>query len=123
MAPHAPPTQRDMSFRRPAADTLLVRLAGRWLLRDGLPTINEIQQQLDTPPRVRQLAFARAVLVETQLDDRESVVGRAGGWRGRPPSQDRAIGRQHDVLAAVRPRDALGAAMFMIVFYRQVSRG
>ena len=57
MAPHAPPTQRDISFRRPTADTLLVRLAGHWLLRDGLPTVDELQQQLDTPPQVRQLAF------------------------------------------------------------------
>jgi len=45
----------ELSFERPASDTLLVRLAGSWRLENKLPPITEVQQQLESGAAVAQV--------------------------------------------------------------------
>ena len=47
----------EISFSRPTDDTLLVRLAGSWKLGQGLPTADEVQQQVDSGSPVRRIGF------------------------------------------------------------------
>ena len=47
----------EMSFSRPTEDTLLVRLAGDWTIKDELPAVEEIQKQADSGPPVQRIAF------------------------------------------------------------------
>ena len=47
----------EMSFSRPSDDTLLVRLSGSWKIQEGLPSAVAVQEQLESGPRVRQIAF------------------------------------------------------------------
>ena len=49
--------QSEMSFSRPTADTLLVRLSGSWRMQDRLPSATEVQQQIASGPRVQRVAF------------------------------------------------------------------
>ncbi len=49
--------QSEMSFSRPTADTLLVRLSGSWKMQDRLPSATEVQQQIASGPRVQRVAF------------------------------------------------------------------
>ncbi len=46
-----------MRFTRPREEVLLIQLAGDWRMRDGLPTIAELEQQLESAPSVRQVGF------------------------------------------------------------------
>ena len=47
----------EMSFSRPTEDTLLVRLAGDWTLKEELPSVEEVQKQSDSGPPVQRIAF------------------------------------------------------------------
>jgi phospholipid/cholesterol/gamma-HCH transport system permease protein len=47
----------EMSFSRPTEDTLLVRLAGDWTLKEELPAVEEVQKQTDSRPPVQRIAF------------------------------------------------------------------
>ena len=51
----------DLSYKlllsRPAEDTLLLELAGNWQIHGGLPSSDEVQQEMETLPRLRRLAF------------------------------------------------------------------
>ena len=47
----------ELSFGRPAEDTLLVRLAGSWTIGQEMPSPSEVRKQLDSEPRVKCLAF------------------------------------------------------------------
>ena len=47
----------EMSFSRPTEDTLLVRLAGDWTLKEELPSVEEVQKQADSGPPVQRIAF------------------------------------------------------------------
>jgi len=49
--------QGQMSFSRPTDDTLLVRLSGSWKMQEGLPSATEVQNQVESGPRVRRVAF------------------------------------------------------------------
>ncbi len=49
--------QSEMSFSRPTADTLLVRLSGSWRMQDGLPSATEVEKQVESGARVRRIAF------------------------------------------------------------------
>jgi hypothetical protein len=50
-------TPAEMRFSRPEADTLLVHLSGSWRLQRTLPSVTEVQQQLEVGPPVRRLSF------------------------------------------------------------------
>ena len=50
-------TPGEMSFSRPTEDTLLVRLAGDWTLKEELPAVEEVQKQADSGPPVQRIAF------------------------------------------------------------------
>jgi phospholipid/cholesterol/gamma-HCH transport system permease protein len=47
----------EMSFSRPAEDTLLVRLAGDWTIKQELPGVEEVQKQADSGPQLQRIAF------------------------------------------------------------------
>ena len=52
------PTQPNrVSFSRLSNDTLLVRLAGSWRIQDGLPSVADIQQQIEAPPQIQRLTL------------------------------------------------------------------
>ncbi|MFQ5992826.1 MAG: ABC transporter permease [Nitrospiraceae bacterium] len=46
-----------MTFSRLADDTLLIRLRGSWKMQDGLPSVGEVQKQVQTAPQLRRIAF------------------------------------------------------------------
>ena len=48
---------RELSFDRPADDTLLVRLKGSWTIEQKLPDIGEVQSQVKSDAGVKQIAF------------------------------------------------------------------
>ena len=50
-------TPGEMSFSRPTEDTLLVRLAGDWTIKEELPAVEEVQKQADSGPPVQRIAF------------------------------------------------------------------
>src|SRR5271166_471127 len=52
----------ELSFARAGSSTLVVRLAGDWHLRHGLPSPDLLEQQLDTPPKPTRLTFDAADL-------------------------------------------------------------
>jgi phospholipid/cholesterol/gamma-HCH transport system permease protein len=47
----------EITFSRPTEDTLLVRLAGDWTIKEELPAVEEVQKQADSGPPVQRLAF------------------------------------------------------------------
>jgi phospholipid/cholesterol/gamma-HCH transport system permease protein len=47
----------ELSFDRPADDTLLVRLKGSWTIEQKLPDIGEVQSQIKSDAGVKQIAF------------------------------------------------------------------
>jgi phospholipid/cholesterol/gamma-HCH transport system permease protein len=47
----------ELSFERPAGDTLLVRLKGSWTIGQKLPSAEEIQSQVKSDTAVKQIAF------------------------------------------------------------------
>ena len=57
-------TQRnnEITFARADKSTLVVRLAGDWHLRHGLPSPDAVEKQLDTEPKPTRLTFDAAEL-------------------------------------------------------------
>jgi phospholipid/cholesterol/gamma-HCH transport system permease protein len=47
----------ELSFDRPAADTLLVRLTGNWTIKQTLPSDAEVQSQVESDPAIKQITF------------------------------------------------------------------
>jgi phospholipid/cholesterol/gamma-HCH transport system permease protein len=47
----------ELSFDRPAGDTLLVRLTGSWTIGHKLPSGAEVQRQVDSGPAIKQITF------------------------------------------------------------------
>jgi phospholipid/cholesterol/gamma-HCH transport system permease protein len=51
------PPSTQLTFSRPAADTLQITLAGTWQMRAGLPPVATVEQALAAPPPPRRSAF------------------------------------------------------------------
>jgi len=47
----------ELSFERPDSSTLVVRVAGDWHLRSGMPSPRQVVRQLDTTPKPKKVAF------------------------------------------------------------------
>jgi phospholipid/cholesterol/gamma-HCH transport system permease protein len=47
----------ELSFDRPAGDTLLVRLTGNWTIGHKLPSGAEVQSQVESDPAIKQITF------------------------------------------------------------------
>jgi phospholipid/cholesterol/gamma-HCH transport system permease protein len=47
----------ELSFDRPAGDTLLVRLTGSWTIGHKLPSGAEVQRQVESGPAIKQITF------------------------------------------------------------------
>lgn len=47
----------EMSYSRPDGETLLIHIAGRWELRNELPSADDVQKQFETEPGVRRIIF------------------------------------------------------------------
>jgi phospholipid/cholesterol/gamma-HCH transport system permease protein len=56
------PPNNELSFARADNSTLVVRLAGDWHLRHGLPSADLVAKQLDTAPKPAKLTFDAADL-------------------------------------------------------------
>jgi len=52
----------ELSFDRPAGETLLVRLKGSWTIEHKLPSGREVQSQIESDPAIREIAFDAAAL-------------------------------------------------------------
>ena len=52
-----PPPSTQLTFSRPAADTLQITLAGAWQMRATLPPVTTVEQALATPPPPKRIAF------------------------------------------------------------------
>jgi phospholipid/cholesterol/gamma-HCH transport system permease protein len=50
-------TRGELHVSRPAAETLLVQLMGDWSLQGGVPSVAEVQAQVDAGPGPQRLAF------------------------------------------------------------------
>lgn len=50
-------TVRSLTFERPNADSVLVRIAGEWKLKNSLPTADEMMTEMGVGPKVRHIAF------------------------------------------------------------------
>jgi phospholipid/cholesterol/gamma-HCH transport system permease protein len=44
-----------LTFSRPSDDSLLVRLAGKWTVEEGLPSAAEVAQQVESDPGIRRV--------------------------------------------------------------------
>jgi phospholipid/cholesterol/gamma-HCH transport system permease protein len=53
-----------MSFGRPDRETLFIHLSGRWELRNELPSVDDVQEQLESEPGVRRIIFDTERLTE-----------------------------------------------------------
>jgi len=47
----------ELSFDRPAGDTLLVQLTGNWTIEQTLPSDAEVQSQVESDPAIKQITF------------------------------------------------------------------
>ena len=47
----------ELSFDRPAGDTLLVRLKGSWTIEQALPSDADVNKQVESDPAIRQITF------------------------------------------------------------------
>jgi phospholipid/cholesterol/gamma-HCH transport system permease protein len=47
----------ELRLSRPSEERLLVRLSGDWSLQGGVPSVDEVQAQVDAGPRPQRLAF------------------------------------------------------------------
>jgi phospholipid/cholesterol/gamma-HCH transport system permease protein len=57
-------TPQKLSIGRPAEDTLLAVLSGRWKIDEGLPSADDLAGQLDSDPRIRRLRFDTRALTD-----------------------------------------------------------
>src|SRR6202162_3623561 len=57
-----PPPNNELSFARADNSTLVIRLAGDWHLRHGLPPPDVVAKQLDTEPKPKKVTFDAADL-------------------------------------------------------------
>src|SRR5579862_6806719 len=56
------PPNNELSFARADNSTLVIRLAGDWHLRHGLPSPDVVEKQLDTAPKPTRITFDAADL-------------------------------------------------------------
>ena len=50
-------SQARVHYTQPATDCLLIRLAGGWSLKNGIPSIDEFNQQITGQQLIRQIRF------------------------------------------------------------------
>ena len=52
----------ELSFDRPAGDSLLIRLTGSWTIGQKLPSAEEVGKQVESDHAIRQIAFDATAL-------------------------------------------------------------
>jgi phospholipid/cholesterol/gamma-HCH transport system permease protein len=57
-------TRQRLSLSRPADDTLLVVLSGRWKVDEGLPSADEVAERIESDPRIRRVTLETQGLTE-----------------------------------------------------------
>src|SRR6266850_1227372 len=60
----APPRACDLEFRRPAPDTLVLRLSGGWTIHAAVPSADTVRRQLDAGGPIRRVVFDAGRLTE-----------------------------------------------------------
>jgi phospholipid/cholesterol/gamma-HCH transport system permease protein len=90
----------DLGFGRPDRETLVVRLAGTWRLRDQRPSAADVDRELARQPRPRRLTFDTTGLGEwdtgiltflLDLSDRSGALGVTVDRTGLPPGIRRLL--------------------------------
>ena len=124
----ATPAQSAIRISRPAADTLLVQLAGEWQIRQPMPSPAEVGQQINAGPAVRRLTFDAQGLggwdgglltflrkVEALCRERKITVDRSGLPDG--------IKRLLSLAEAVPERQGAGRGAAREPFFARVGKG
>ena len=52
----------ELSFEKPAGDTLLVKLKGSWTIDQQLPSVKDVGKQVESDPAIKYIAFDTAAL-------------------------------------------------------------
>lgn len=47
----------ELSFSFPADDNLRIRLSGKWIIGNDLPSANEVQKQVESGPQIKRITF------------------------------------------------------------------
>jgi phospholipid/cholesterol/gamma-HCH transport system permease protein len=89
-----------LGFRRPDGDTLVVRIAGDWILRNPLPPAGDVARELSASPGIRKIAFDSEALGNwdsglltflLQLLGRCAAAGVPAEKEGLPPGVRRLL--------------------------------
>ena len=114
-----------LSFARAGGSTMVIRLAGEWRLRHGLPTASSVQQRLDAEPQTKSIAFDSGALREwdsgllaflSGLVDLSRARKLTIDWSGLPDGVQRLV----DLAEAVPEKSGARAEAHHSSFIEQV---
>src|SRR5688500_17250170 len=52
----------ELRCSRPTGDTLLVEFSGSWQIQDEVPTLGDVEREIETTPRVQRIRFETTAL-------------------------------------------------------------
>lgn len=105
--------QASVGYTQPAADCLLIRLAGVWTLKDGIPSIDEFSRLITGETPIRRIRFDGGDITRwdtSLLAFLTRLIGQAR-QRGMAPDLDglpEGVRRLLDLAAAVPPKQDTG---------------
>jgi phospholipid/cholesterol/gamma-HCH transport system permease protein len=106
-------SQARVHYTQPATDCLLIRLTGGWSLKDGIPSIDEFNQQITDQPLIRQVRFDGREITQwdtsllvfiTRIIGQARQKGMAPDLKGLPEG----VRRLMELAAAVPPKQDTG---------------
>lgn len=105
--------QASVGYTQPAADCLLIRLAGAWTLKDGIPSIDEFSRLITGKNTIRQIRFDGGDITRwdtSLLAFLTRLIGQAR-QQGMAPDLDglpEGVRRLLDLAVAVPPKQDTG---------------
>ena len=105
--------QASVGYTQPAADCLLIRLAGGWTLKDGIPSIDEFSRLITGATPIRRIRFDGRDITRwdtSLLAFLTRLIGQAR-QQGMTPDLDglpEGVRRLLDLAAAVPPKQDTG---------------
>jgi phospholipid/cholesterol/gamma-HCH transport system permease protein len=106
-------SQARVHYTQPATDCLLIRLTGGWSLKDGIPSIDEFNQQITGQPLIHQVRFDGREITQwdtsllvfiTRIIGQARQNGMAPDLEGLPEG----VRRLMELAAAVPPKQDTG---------------
>ena len=52
-----------LSFSLPTDDSLRIRLTGKWIIGNDVPSANEVQKQVEAGPQIKRITFDTQELI------------------------------------------------------------